>query len=163
MRFNERAVTRDDAGFLFQVYLDVRREELASLGWGAQQTLEFAQLQHEIEQRRYAQRYPSAEHGILLVDGVCAGQWRVQRGRRELVLVDIALLERFRGRGIGAACLRALSREAASRSLRLRVRRDERAYTFCRRLGFVHLGPEPLGVFAARRTFLQHVQVANDH
>ena len=73
---------------------------LRPAAWGAPQTLEFAQLQHQIEQRRYAQRYPSAQHGVLLVDGACAGQWRVQRGRRELVLVDIALLERFRGRGI---------------------------------------------------------------
>jgi ribosomal protein S18 acetylase RimI-like enzyme len=74
----------------------------------------------------------------LLCDGEPAGQWRVERRGPAIVLVDIALLERFRGRGIGSACIAQLCCEAASRASEvfLSVRPENRAYGLYRRLGF---------------------------
>lgn len=135
---DERAVTACDRGFLLEVYADSRRDELGSLGWNAEQLARFVELQFSIQQRSYQLQFPSAEHSVLLREGVPVGQWRVQRGVQEIVLVDIALLERFRGWGIGSSCIARLCREAASSAseVRLSVRPDNRAYGLYRRLGF---------------------------
>jgi GNAT superfamily N-acetyltransferase len=135
---DERAVTASDRAFLLEVYADSRRDELACLGWSPEQMAHFVEMQFGIQQRGYQLQFPSAEHRILLCDGEPAGQWRVERGAQTSVLVDIALLERFRGRGIGSACIDQLCREAASRDseVRLSVRPENRAYRLYRRLGF---------------------------
>jgi ribosomal protein S18 acetylase RimI-like enzyme len=135
---DERAVTASDREFLLEVYADSRRDELACLGWSAEQMAQFVEMQFVIQQRGYQLQFPSAEHRILLCDGEPAGQWRVERAEQAIVLVDIALLERFRGRGIGSASIAQLCQEAASRALevRLSVRPENRAYRLYRRLGF---------------------------
>jgi ribosomal protein S18 acetylase RimI-like enzyme len=135
---NERAVSAGDRAFLLEVYADSRRDELACVGWSAEQMAHFIEMQFCIQQQGYQLQFPSAEHHILLRDGEPAGQWRVQRGEQALLLVDIGVLERFRGRGIGTACITQLCREAASRAseVRLSVRPDNRAYELYRRLGF---------------------------
>lgn len=135
---NERAVTASDRAFLLEVYADSRRDELACLGWSAEQMAHFVEMQFCIQQHGYQLQFPSAEHRILLRDGEPAGQWRVERGEQAIVLVDISVLERSRGRGIGSACITQLCREAASRDsdVRLSVRPENRAYGLYRRLGF---------------------------
>jgi GNAT superfamily N-acetyltransferase len=135
---DERAVTASDRAFLLEVYADSRRDELACLGWSAEQTAHFVEMQFAIQQRGYQLQFPAAEHCILLCDGECAGQWRIQRREAAIVLVDIALLARFRGRGIGSARIAQLCQEAACRAMevRLSVRPENRAYRLYRRLGF---------------------------
>ncbi len=135
---DERAATASDRAFLLEVYADSRRAELACLGWSAEQMAHFVEMQFGIQQRGYQLQFPSAEQSILLCDGEPAGQWRVERGAQTILLVDIALLERFRGRGIGSACIAQLCREALSRGsdVRLSVRPENRAYALYRRLGF---------------------------
>jgi GNAT superfamily N-acetyltransferase len=135
---NERAVTAGDRAFLFEVYADSRRDELACWGWSAEQIAHFVEMQFCIQQQGYQLQFPSAEHRILLRDGEPAGQWRIQRGEQALLLVDIGVLERFRGRGIGTACITELCREAASRDVEvhLSVRPENRAYGLYRRLDF---------------------------
>jgi ribosomal protein S18 acetylase RimI-like enzyme len=98
----------------------------------------FVEMQFGIQQRGYQLQFPSAEHRILLCDGEPAGQWRIERSEQAIWLVDIAMLERFRGRGIGSACITELCQEAASRAVevRLSVRPENRAYGLYRRLGF---------------------------
>ena len=87
---SERAVTADDRGFLLQVYAESRRDELGCLGWSPEQIAQFIELQFGVQQRAYALQFPRAEQRILLCDGEPAGQWRVQRGEQDIVLVDIA-------------------------------------------------------------------------
>jgi len=150
---NERAVTASDRTFLLAVYADSRCEELMSLGWAAAQIAVFAEMQFAFQQRSYAMRYPAADHCILLCEGEAAGQWRVHRGEDEFVLVDVGLLARFRGRGIGSARIGELCREAARRGLgvRLDVRPDNRAYRLYRRLGFEEQSRDITGVRLAWR------------
>lgn len=135
---NERAVTASDQAFLLDVFADARRDELTCLGWNVEQVARFVEMQFGVQQRGYALQFPAAEHRILLRDGEPAGQWRVDRSHATIVLVDIALLERFRGRGIGSACVAQLCREATDRGaeVRLSVRLDNRAYALYRRFGF---------------------------
>lgn len=135
---NERAVTASDRAFLLEVYADSRRDELACLGWSSERMAHFVEMQFCIQQRGYQLQFPSADQRILLCDGEPAGQWRIRRSERTILLVDIALLARFRGRGIGSACISQLCREAAGgdREVLLSVRPENRAYRLYRRLGF---------------------------
>lgn len=60
-------------------------------------------LQFTAQQRGYASRFPDAEHRLILVDGEPAGQFRLASPPGRLHVVDISLLPRFRGRGVGTA------------------------------------------------------------
>jgi ribosomal protein S18 acetylase RimI-like enzyme len=87
-------------------------------------------------------RYPHCQEQVVLVVGEPAGRLWVDRGERELHLVDVALEERWRGRGTGTRLLRELQQEAARRGLplRLTVRRNNPALRLYSRMGFVEEG-----------------------
>jgi len=161
---NERAVTASDRVFLLAVYADSRCEELMSLGWAAQQIAAFAEMQFGFQQRFYEMRYPAADHCILLCEGVDAGQWRVHRSEDEFVLVDISLLARFRGKGIGSARIGELCREAGRRGagVRLDVRLDNRALRLYRRLGFEETGRDETNIRLSWRSPSGHSRPASD-
>ena len=63
-------------------------------------------------------------------------------------LIDIALLEEHRNRGVGTQLLRQLLEECATRrdTLRLQVLQDNPAIWLYRRLGFVKAGADPMYV-----------------
>lgn len=150
---NERAVAAGDREFLLRVFAESRRGEFARLGWDGAQMAQLVEMQFDIQQRAYALQFPSAEHSILSREGEPAGQWRVARGERSIVLVDIAVIERLRGRGIGSACIAKLCREATERAVEvcLSVRPDNRAYRLYRRFGFEETSRDAIRVSLAWR------------
>lgn len=90
--------------------------------------------------------FPDAEFQIVLLDGVNAGRMIVNRTREELLLVDIALLPKYRNAGLGAALLQRIFDEAAvtKKPLRLHVLKGSRAGRFYHRLGFMKTGETEL-------------------
>ena len=74
----------------------------------------------------------------MLVDGEPAGRLYVARWKKELRIVDIALLPEHRGRGIGAELLRELLEEAdaAGKPVTIHVERENPAMGLYQRLGF---------------------------
>ena len=75
---------------------------------------------------------------MLLVDGEPAGRLYVHRDDDEILIVDIALLPPYRGRGIGTALVREVLDEAdaSGRPVRIHVEHQNPAMTLYRRLGF---------------------------
>lgn len=128
----------DDELFL-ALYAEGREAETAAFGWPPEALAAFLRMQFRLQQSGYARCYPGAEHNLLLLDGEVLGQWRVQRAAREIVLVDIALISRVRGRGIGSSLIRRLCRQAARQGVpvHLSVRPESRARALYQRLGFV--------------------------
>jgi ribosomal protein S18 acetylase RimI-like enzyme len=137
----KRPVLAEDDELLLEVYRQARQLELQAFGWPEAQLDSFVRMQFRLQQAGYVQRYPEAEHSVVLCEGQAAGQLRVARAGAEMVLVDIGLLERFRGRGIGSALIAELCAEAARRGVELRasVRPDNRALALYLRLGFREL------------------------
>lgn len=111
-----------DEPFLEAVYADSRRDELAPFGWSREQEDAFFKMQFQMQSRAYQMQFPGADYHIVELGGERVGRMIVQRGEKEIRLVDVSLLAEFRNRGIGTLLLERLKTEAGSdRVLSLRV------------------------------------------
>jgi ribosomal protein S18 acetylase RimI-like enzyme len=128
-----------DEPFLYDIYASTRTDELALVDWSDEQKTAFVRQQFEAQARHYREYYPTATQEVILVDGEPAGRLYVDRWPNEIRVVDIAILPRFRGRGVGSALLRDVQAEAAAsgRAVTLHVERFNRAQQLYARLGFV--------------------------
>lgn len=138
-----RPARPEDEAFLFEVYAGTRADELDALGWGDVQRQMFLRMQFGAQQRDYRARFDAGGHQIILVDSRRAGRIWVDRRDDEIRLVDIALLPRHRGAGVGTALIKELIAEAerSGKPLRHSVEKDNlRALSLYRRLGFAVTG-----------------------
>lgn len=96
-------------------------------------------MQFDAQRRHYSAHYRHAAHDLVLVDGEPAGRMYVARDEDEILLVDVALLPEYRGRGLGSALLTALLAEAdeAGKTVSLHVEHRNPARRLYERLGFV--------------------------
>jgi ribosomal protein S18 acetylase RimI-like enzyme len=134
-----------DEAFLFELYASTRQEELDAWGWPPEMRSNFLTLQFKASQG-YHTAFPDAEFQIVLLDGTKAGRLIIHRTRKELHLVDIALLPQYRNSGIGSALLQKIFGEATAtnKPLRLKVLKGNRAGRFYERLGFKKTGETEL-------------------
>jgi GNAT superfamily N-acetyltransferase len=132
---------RDDA-LLFAVYASTRADELSATDWDEATCQAFLQMQFAAQRQGYRSMFPDAEFSVVLVGEQPAGRIVVNRTDQETLLVDIALLPEFQGRGVGGVLVEALIEEAraAAKTLRVSVLKGNRAAVFYRRLGFVQTG-----------------------
>jgi ribosomal protein S18 acetylase RimI-like enzyme len=133
-----RRVVPDDRALLLAVYASTRVEELAVTGWPDEAKAAFLAQQFDAQDTYYRASFPDASYDVVLVDGEPAGRLYVDRGQDEVLLVDIALLPAFRGRGAGGELLRAVisEAEAAGKPVSIHVERENRALSLYRRHGF---------------------------
>lgn len=127
-----------DDPFLFEVYAGTRLDEIASWGWNAEQQSAFLKMQHLCQKQSYRLQYPDLISRIILDGDDRAGYILTARKEAEMILVDIALLPQFRGKGIGLAVLTGLQEEtmAADLSIQLSVFNGNPARRLYERLGF---------------------------
>src|ERR1700756_677135 len=96
-----RAAVPDDREFQLSVYASTRREELAGAGLSEEQFNAFVRMQFDLQSRHYGAVFPDAVTSVVEVDGVPAGRLIVDRRPGEILVVDLALLARFRDGGVG--------------------------------------------------------------
>lgn len=137
-----RAETAADRDFLRGLFGAVRALELGMGGLAPATVCSLLDLQFAAQQQAYRRSYPDARFEVIEVDGVAAGRMVVAQHAGRLLLVDIALLPEWRGRGIGGALLRALQQQAAAarQALQLNVALNNPAEALYRRLGFKETG-----------------------
>ena len=133
-----RDATTEDESFLFRVYADSRREELAVVPWSDEQRHAFLASQFAAQYRYYHEHYDGATYHVVLADGQPVGRIFVARWPAEIRIMDIALLTERRGNGIGTRLLGALCDEADAIAvpLSIHVEKQNRAQGLYRRLGF---------------------------
>jgi ribosomal protein S18 acetylase RimI-like enzyme len=139
MHITLRNIRAGDEPFLYEVYAGTRRDELAPLGWSAEQQTAFLKQQFGAQQRYYQANYASADFHVILLDGRPIGRLYVARWEDEIRVIDIALLPEYRNAGIGARLLGDLIDEAAQagKPVRIHVEKFNPALRLYRRLGFV--------------------------
>jgi len=144
-----RAIGAEDEAFLRRVYAEARAHEIAAMGWDAASAAAFLHMQFDAQQRHYQARYPQARFDIVERAGEALGRLYTARRADAIHVIDIALLTRYRGQGIGSAMLQALQDEAAldGRRLTLQVERHNPAHALYLRLGFSD--SEPQGPYRA--------------
>ncbi len=127
-----------DDSFLFEVYAGTRLDEIASWGWNSEEQSAFLKMQHLCQKQSYRLQYPDLVSRIILDGDDRAGYILTARKEAEMILVDIALLPQFRGKGIGLAVLTGLQEEtmAADLSIQLSVFNGNPARRLYERLGF---------------------------
>jgi ribosomal protein S18 acetylase RimI-like enzyme len=137
-RVTLQSVDASDEAHLFGVYASTRFEELAQVAWDDSQKEGFLQMQFEAQWKFYKSEYPGAEFQVILVDGQRAGRLYVHRRESEIRIMDIALLPKFRGRGVGTALLRDILAEGqrTSRRVTIHVETFNPAQRLYERLGF---------------------------
>jgi ribosomal protein S18 acetylase RimI-like enzyme len=144
MDINLRPVSAGDQEFLYQLYADTRREEIALFGWPPAQQEAFLRMQFNAQRTWYETAYAGAEHRLILVDSESAGRILVFRETKANRLVDISLLSHFRGQNIGTRLLRDLIHQSANEGLEvhLQVLKSNRARALYERLAFTVTGED---------------------
>jgi GNAT superfamily N-acetyltransferase len=128
----------DDA-FFARVYASTREEDVTRMGFGEEERAAFVAQQFAAQSAHYARCYGGASYSVVVVDGVDAGRLIVADLADEVLIVDVALLPAFRGRGVGTRLLGPLLAEAdaAGRTVGIHVERFNPAQRLYERLGFV--------------------------
>src|SRR5271170_8511180 len=122
-RITLREATPDDAPFLARLYRDTRRQEVAAWGWPPEQQDWFLRMQFDAQRRSYLAAFPDAVDHIICLGDSAVGRVLVERNSALMHLIDIALLEEYRNRGVGTGLLRQLLQECETqgRALLLQV------------------------------------------
>lgn len=133
-----RPITDSDLEFLHRLYGTTRDEELRQVPWSAEQKAAFVRQQFEAQHAWWTEHYAGASFDIVLVDGEPAGRLYVDRWKREIRIVDVAVMPEWRGRGIGERLIRGVFAEgdAAGKPVSIHVEQYNRARRLYERLGF---------------------------
>jgi ribosomal protein S18 acetylase RimI-like enzyme len=133
-----RPIAPEDEELLYCIYASTREREMALLDWEEAQKQAFLRMQFEAQHRYYQENFSQAAFDLILLEGEPVGRLYVDRREDEIRLIDIALLPRYRGRGIGSALLEEILSEGKQAGLpvRIHVERMNPAMRLYTRLGF---------------------------
>lgn len=133
-----RAEADLDIPFLQELYASTRADELSVTDWTETQKHSFTDSQFDLQRRHYRTYYPDTEWGVLEARGKPVGRLYLQRRITTFLVIDIALLPEWRGRGLGTALMEWICTLAstAGKSVTVTVEKFNRAQTLYRRLGF---------------------------
>jgi ribosomal protein S18 acetylase RimI-like enzyme len=133
-----RPVCDADMPFLRRVYAATREEEMQRTGWPNGAIHQFLEMQFALQHYHYVSHFEDASFYKVIFRQRGAGRLYVHRGGREIHIVDLALLHKFRNRGIGTKLMRAVMTEAEGTGLpvTLHVENTSPARRFYCRLGF---------------------------
>jgi len=136
--FALRPETEADVPFLLRLYISTRWEELSVTDWPDAQKIAFLESQFAAQRSYYLSHYAGAAFDVLEERGVPAGRLYLDRQADTLLVVDIALLPEWCGKGFGTAILKALMDTAArsGRGVSIFVEKFNPALRLYRRLGF---------------------------
>ncbi len=138
--------TPGDTAFLGELFRQVRAPEFASLGLPAPALEQLLEMQWRAQRSGHAAQFPDADDAIVWAGDERAGRWLLHRGRDAIRVVDVALLQRFRKKGIGTRLLEQVCREGRERRVPvlLTVRFDNPAAHLYARAGFVQTASDGL-------------------
>ena len=123
---------------MLELYASTSKDVLDDLGWtiGSQRT--FVIMQAQTEEWNRARLYPGMDRLTICVDDMPVGRLLVCMRNNMLHLVDLSLLPRFRGNGIGTQLMTEILEEArnARVPVKVKVRKESGAIRFVERLGF---------------------------
>lgn len=134
-----------DREFLFSVFAAARPQQLEFVddpGGGLQDR--FLRMQFDAQTTHYASLYPRADDSVIVAEGERAGRLLVDRRADVLLVLDLALLARFRGAGVGATVMGRLFEEANRKGsvVRCHVAHENPSRGFWDRMGMTALGSD---------------------
>ena len=136
-RVKLRPVTPEDEDFLYRVYAG-SREDITQLGWDDEQKEKFLRLQFKAQHKQYKAQFCDADFQIILEDEKPVGRLYINQTEEEIRIVDIALLPKFRGKGMGSSLIKQVLAEGKQKRLpvRIHVQQFNPAFQLYEKLGF---------------------------
>ena len=133
-----RPIHEDEAEFAFAIYASTREQELAQVPWTQSEKDAFLRMQFAAQDRYYRHTFPNASYDLIVADSDLLGRLYVDRGPEAFLVIDLALLPKHRGRGLGTMLLERVLAEAgeARKPVRIHVEQFNPARRLYERLGF---------------------------
>ena len=133
-----RPIQDDDWEFVYRVYASTRADEMAQIPWSEAEKENFLRFQFHAQKTYYDEHFADAEFSIIEHEGRPVGRLYIDRREDEIRLVDIALLQETRGKGIGGAIMADILAEGEQKGLlvRIHVEHNNPALRLYKRLGF---------------------------
>jgi len=131
--------TTNHQSFLEQLYRTTREQELQQTGWTELQKQQFVLMQFLAQKADYERKFPDAVQQIVLHKQQPAGRLYTCSTDTNIHLIDISLLPKFQGKGIGTYLLNNLLAKAQNhnKTVSLQVLKDNPAKHLYERLGFI--------------------------
>lgn len=147
-----RPIVASDEEFLCRLYASTREEELAPVPWSREEKNAFLRQQFSAQHAYYQEHYADADLQLILREGVPIGRLYVACWPEEIRIVDIALLPKHRGGGIGTALLQGILAEADAAGLPVRIHVEvfNPARRLYQRLGFNQIADRGVYLFLER-------------
>ncbi|HZJ22730.1 MAG TPA: GNAT family N-acetyltransferase [Anaerolineales bacterium] len=138
MTIDLRAVTEDDADFLYSVYASTRADEMARVDWNTEQQEAFLRMQFNAQTQFYIENYPGAEFHVITLNEQPIGRLYVHRKADEIRIMDISLLPDHRNLGVGSALLQDILEHGKNLNLpvSIHVEQFNPAMHLYKRMGF---------------------------
>jgi GNAT superfamily N-acetyltransferase len=114
-----RKASPADEPFLIELFRDVRGDELRVTGLPEAQIEQLLTMQYNAQKSSYSGNYPNAENFIIESQGTPIGRMLTDRSVECTRLVDISILSKERGNGIGSYCLESLKTDCERISLQV--------------------------------------------
>lgn len=139
-KISYRRIEERDMAFLSQVYASTREQEMLLTGWPEGEVNKFLAMQFEAQHRYYLQVYDQGEEFlVILKEGKEIGRLYIGRWKREIRIIDITLLPKYRNVGIGHYIISELLAEANQKGIAvsIHVEKTNPALRLYQRLGFI--------------------------
>ncbi len=139
MPLSLRPTLPNDEAFVYQLIYETLYEQLYAWAWDPAIRDQVLDTQVRAKHGAYATMYPQAHHAIIELDGQPVGRLILDRSGEHYELVDISILSKHRGAGIGTRLILAICTEAEMmrKNVRLMVSiTNPRAAALYKRLGF---------------------------
>ena len=148
-----RPAVSTDEPFVYQLVNQTLFEQLYAHTWDPQIRDPLLNLQIRAKHSTYASEFPDANYGIVMLNDEPVGRVIIDRSGEFYHLVDIAIMSKHRGAGIGTRLILALLMEAdmMQKKVRLSVSvTNTRAARLYRRLGFRVIADEQMNLLMER-------------
>lgn len=132
-------VESDHEKFLFKLFKDCRPDLSFINGLSEEQKENIIFHQFQMEQQQLVQMYPEAELNVIMHDEEPIGRIYIYKGETLHRILQIGLLEGYRGKGFGKNILLSVIADALNegKSVKLQVAWfNQSAYEFYKNLGF---------------------------
>lgn len=133
-----RPITDADRDFLCALYKTTREVEMAQVSWPSEEIDAFLTQQFHLQHSYYTAHFPDANFDIIELDGKAIGRFYFDKGSKDIRVIDIALLPKYRNKGIGTHYMKLIMAEAERERLNvtLHVEYFNPAKRLYERLGF---------------------------
>ncbi len=137
--FSLRHAQDKDIPRLRLLYADTRAEEMSPVPWPSAVKQQFLDQQFDLQHQHYLTHYPDADFLVIERDHLLQGRYYLSKSAPEHLIIDICLMAKQRGLGIGRGLIEHSQRESQALACGMQlhvIKFNIRALALYEKLGF---------------------------